>query len=48
MILWETLRWALYWLASRTQTAPPPYVDPDWDEFLRNKYGIKQPFAKEE
>lgn len=46
-MLWDLLMWVQYLFARKTP-APPPYVDPDWDEFLRNKYGIKQPIATED
>ena len=47
-MLWDLLMALHYWIVSKTTSAPPPYVDPDWDVYLRNKYGIKQPMAKED
>jgi hypothetical protein len=48
MIVMDAIRWLLYVLALRNTSPPPPYVDPDWDEFLRQKYGIAKPFSEEE
>ena len=42
MLLWEAFINLLYWWNRKVTAAPPPYVDPDWDDYLRQKYGIKQ------